>query len=48
MNSWQLRDAVWGTIKKKLTHKRSFLGISDLPSVSMSNGGDICAITHNE
>ena len=43
-----IRTAVCGAIKKKLTQTRNFLGTSYLSDVSLSESGDICAVTHNE
>lgn len=48
MSPTLMRNAVYGAIKKKVTHTQNFLGTSYLSDVSLSESGDICAVTHNE
>lgn len=47
MDDSQILIAVSGAIKKKQTHTRSFLGSSYLSSLSMSESGDISAVSNN-
>ena len=47
MDDSQMLKAVSGAIKKKQTHIRSFLGPSYLSNLSMSDSGDISAVSNN-